>query len=65
MHRLRDLPRLAPRGVMRVDGEFTGSDTHRLRQLLPFQNLFYIRQLLDRVGVGFNDALGILQRPPR
>lgn len=65
MHRLRDGPRRAPRGVMREDGEFTGSDTHRLRQLLPFQNLFYIRRMLDRIDVGFNNTLGILLRPPR
>ncbi len=29
-------------------GEWTDADTHRLRRMLPMQNLFYIRSLLDK-----------------
>ena len=35
------------------------SDTHAVRRLLPFQNLFYIRALLDELEEGVNDALGV------
>ena len=43
-------------------GEWTASDTHRLRKMLPYQNLFYIRQLLDKVEEETNNALGVPQR---
>ncbi|MEP3277396.1 MAG: hypothetical protein ABJN26_22575 [Stappiaceae bacterium] len=31
------------------DGELSRSDIHAIRKQLPFQNLFYIRQLLDEI----------------
>ncbi len=34
------------------------SDTHRLRRLAPWQNLFYVRGLFDRTEAGINAALG-------
>lgn len=43
-------------------GEFTGSDTRAARRLLPLQNLWYIRRLLNEVEDGFNDAMGIPAR---
>lgn len=35
------------------------SDTHKVRQLLPYQNLFYIRRLLDQIEEGANEAMGV------
>jgi hypothetical protein len=43
-------------------GDWTAADTSRLRRLMPFQNLFYIRNLLNELEAGVNDALGV---PPR
>jgi len=43
-------------------GEWTGADTRAVRKLLPFQNVFYIRRLLDQVEGVANDALGIPER---
>lgn len=45
-----------------ASGEFTGSDTRAARRLLPLQNLWYIRRLLNEVEDGFNDAMGIPAR---
>lgn len=43
-------------------GEWSASDIHQLRLLLPLQNLFYIRQLLDRVEAHAADTFGIKPR---
>jgi hypothetical protein len=40
-------------------GEFTQSDVHKIRKLLPYQNLFYLRQLLDKVEDGIGEAAGL------
>lgn len=40
-------------------GEWTSSDVRKLRQLLPFQNLFYIRRLIDEVETNAKDTFGI------
>ena len=40
-------------------GDTTKSDLHKLRQLLPAQNLFYIRSLLNRVEAATGDALDL------
>lgn len=40
-------------------GDWKAGDTHALRKVLPLQNLFYIRQLLDRAEAGVNGAFGI------
>jgi hypothetical protein len=45
-----------------MNQEWTASDTRALRKILPFQNLFYIRRLLDQVEAGTNSALGIPQK---
>jgi len=43
-------------------GDFSGGDTSRLRRLVPFQNLFYVRGLLNEAEEGFNDLFGIPQK---
>lgn len=40
-------------------GEWTESDTRRVRQLLPYQNVFYLRWLFDEMESGVNNATGI------
>lgn len=48
-----------------ASGEWTASDTTAVRRLVPFQNLFYIRGLLDEVEKGANASFGIPAREPR
>lgn len=43
-------------------GEWSAGDVRKLRQLIPFQNLFYIRNLVDQVEAGARDTFGISQR---
>jgi hypothetical protein len=43
-------------------GEWTESDTDKLRRLIPFQNLFYLRQLFDEVERNGNATFGIEPR---
>ncbi|HML93403.1 hypothetical protein [Methyloceanibacter sp.] len=54
---------LATEGVSAVGsafaGEWSASDTRALRKTLPYQNVFYVRKLLDEVEGGFNSALGV------
>lgn len=40
-------------------GDTTKSDLRKARQLLPAQNLFYIRELLNQVEAATGDALGL------
>ncbi|CAB4324956.1 hypothetical protein BCH_00172 [Brucella sp. 191011898] len=40
-------------------GDTTKSDLHKMRQLLPFQNLFYVRGLLNKVEVATGDAINL------
>ncbi|MGD9842986.1 MAG: hypothetical protein AB7U99_08795, partial [Steroidobacteraceae bacterium] len=42
-----------------LQGKWSQSDTHALRRMLPFQNLFYIRYLLDEAEKGVNRAFGV------
>lgn len=46
-------------------GEMTASDIHKLRKLLPFQNVFWLRYLVDQVEKGAVDAAGLPPRPER
>lgn len=39
-------------------GDWQSQDTRALRRLLPYQNLFYLRSVLDAAEEGVNDALG-------
>ncbi len=40
-------------------GDTTKSDLHKMRQLMPFQNLFYIRGLLNKVEDATGDAMNL------
>jgi len=42
-------------------GDTTKADLRKARQLLPMQNLFYVRSLLNRVEEATGDALGMEQ----
>ena len=42
-------------------GDFRQSDVRALRRLLPYQNLFYMRQLLDAAERGVSTELGVPQ----
>lgn len=46
-----------------LTGEWSASDVHTLRKLIPLQNLFYIRQLFDQAESGLVGAAGIPARP--
>jgi hypothetical protein len=41
-----------------ADGKLKDTDVNAVRKLLPFQNLWFLRQLLDRAEFGLIDALG-------
>jgi len=41
------------------NGQWTESDTTRLRRMIPFQNLFYLRRLFDEVEQNGNALFGI------
>jgi hypothetical protein len=45
-----------------INNEWTASDTRALRKLLPYQNLFYLRRLLDQVERNTNDLFGVPQK---
>ena len=40
-------------------GDFKQNDTRKIRRLLPYQNLFYLRGLLDKAEAGINEKLGV------
>lgn len=44
-------------------GDTTKSDLRKARQLLPLQNLYYIRSLLDQVEAATGDAMGLESKP--
>ena len=50
--------------VMEIIGgkEMKRSDLARYRKLLPFQNLFYTRQILDELEDGLGDAMGMRKK---
>ncbi len=41
------------------DGKWTQSTTHKVRGLIPLQNLFYLRWLFTKAEQGINNAFGI------
>lgn len=45
--------------------EFSAADTKAIRRLLPWQNLFYLRGLLDQAEAGINGSLGIPEQRPK
>lgn len=48
-----------------LDGRWTESSTRRMRRLLPFQNLFYVRWLFDEMEEGFNEAADVPKQAPK
>lgn len=42
-----------------ASGEWSQADTRAVRKLLPYQNLFYTRELLNEAEKGVNEALGV------
>jgi hypothetical protein len=59
------LEKLAQIGGAASTGEWSASDTTAVRRLMPFQNLFYVRGLLDEVEKGVNSTMGVPARAPR
>ncbi len=59
------IEKMAQIGGSVATGEWTASDTTAVRRLLPFQNLFYVRGLLDEVEKGVNERMGVPERAPR
>lgn len=59
------IEKLAQIGGSAATGEWNASDTTAVRRLVPFQNLFMIRRLLDEVEKGANHQFGIPQAAPR
>jgi hypothetical protein len=47
--------------------EWNATDTHKIRQMAWMQNIFFLRQLLDKAEDGINNSLGIkpLDRTPK
>lgn len=43
-------------------GDWRASDTHALRKLMPYQNIFYIRGIFDEAEKGINAVLGVPER---
>jgi len=44
------------------EGEWLESDTHALRRLSPYQNVFYLAWMLDQVEKSSNDLLNVKDR---
>lgn len=42
-----------------AEGKMSQSDTHAMRQMLPLQNVFYLKWLFDRAEEGVNQAMSI------
>jgi len=42
--------------------DWSASDTSKLRQMIPYQNLFYLRRLFNAAEHGANDALGVPEK---
>ncbi len=50
----------------RLGGEkWSRSDTKAIRKIIPFQNLFYLRGLFDKIEEGVNDQFNIPAQRPR
>jgi len=47
------------------DRQWTRKDNHRIRQVIPGQNIFYLRKPIDQIEAGLNEALGIPERASR
>lgn len=45
--------------------KLSAADIHAIRKIMPLQNLFYLRTLIDKVEEGINNSMNIPQRRPR
>jgi len=50
---------IAALGGSMARADWSDSDTRRMRRLFAFQNLFYIRRIIDQAEKGFNRALDV------
>ncbi len=41
-----------------ADGQIKQKDIHAVRKLMPYQNLFWIRKLLDEAETGIGESIG-------
>ena len=48
-----------------VDGKWSASDTHRMRKLLPLNNVFYLRWIFDQAEGRINQLAGIPEKAQR
>lgn len=48
-----------------ASGQWTAADTNKARQMIPYQNLFYIRRLFNALEDGANETLGVPPKPKR
>jgi hypothetical protein len=55
---------LAIAGSVFDDRPHTQRDTHRVRQAIPWQNLFYLRSTVDKAEAAINALFGIPERAP-
>lgn len=46
-------------------GDFTQSDVHRIRKILPYQNVIYLRGLLDQIEEFIGNQAGLPERAER
>lgn len=40
-----------------TDGKISAKDVHKLRQLVPFQSVFYLRRIVNAFGGGTSEAI--------
>ena len=46
-------------------GEFTQSDLHKFRRMVPLQNLFYLRYLFNLSEQAVGEGLNLPEKEPR
>lgn len=46
-------------GGAAASGEWNQSDSRAMRRLIPYNNIFYLRQMFDQAEGGINDFLGV------
>lgn len=43
-------------------GDWQAADTHTVRRMMPYNNLFYVRSIFDDAENGINEALGVKRK---
>ncbi|CCG41587.1 hypothetical protein [Magnetospirillum molischianum] len=46
-------------------GDWKATDTHAVQRMMPYQNLFYLRQMFDAAEEGINEAFGVPPTPKK